>query len=70
MWAHFGPGWGVGPSVGAEEVGGAGGVVAGGEVSIGWAEGDGVEVVEEDKGGGGAAAGVVSVWEDESLGRP
>lgn len=29
-----------------------------------------MEVVDEDEGGGGAAAEVVSVWEDESLGRP
>lgn len=41
----------------------------GGEVSMGWAEGEGVEVVEDDEGGGGAAAGVDSVWEDASLGR-
>lgn len=68
--SHLGPGWGVGPSGGAEEVGGGGGVVGGGEVSIGWAEGEGVEVVDEDEGGGGAAAEVVSVWEDDSLGRP
>lgn len=68
--SHLGPGWGVGPSDCAEEVGAGGGVVGGGEVSIGWAEGDGVEVVEEDEGGGGAAAEVVSVWEEESLGRP
>lgn len=74
--SHLGPGWGVGPSDCAEEVGGGGGVVGGGEVSMGWAEGEGVEVVDEDEGGGGAAAAapaaaeVVSVWEDESLGRP
>lgn len=69
--SHLGPGWGVGPSDCAEEVGGGGGVVGGGEVSMGWAEGEGVEVVDEDEGGGGAeAAEVVSVWEDESLGRP
>lgn len=37
---------------------------------MGWAEGEGVEVVDEDEGGGGAAAEVVSVWADESLGRP
>lgn len=66
--SYFGPGWGVGPSDCAEEVGAGGGVVGGGEVSMGWAQGDGVEVVEEDEGGGGAAE-VVSVWEDESLGR-
>lgn len=42
-------------------VGAGGGVVGGGEVSMGWAEGDGVEVVEDDEGGGGAAAEVVSV---------
>lgn len=71
----MGPGWGVGPSDCAEEVGAGGGVVGGGEVSMGWAHGDGVEVVEDDEGGGGAAAAaaaaaaVVSVWEDESLGR-
>lgn len=71
----MGPGWGVGPSDCADEVGGGGGVVGGGEVSMGWAEGEGVEVVDEDEGGGGAAAAaaaaeVASVWEDESLSRP
>lgn len=30
-------------------------------MSMGWAEGDGVEVVDEDEGGGGAAAEAVSV---------
>lgn len=67
--SHLGPGWGVGPSDCAEEVGGGGGVDGGGEVSIGWVDGEGVEVVDEDEGGGGAAAEVVSVW-PESLGRP
>lgn len=33
--SHLGPGWGVGPSDCVEEVGGGGGVVGGGEVSIG-----------------------------------
>lgn len=70
--SHLGPGWGVGPSGCAEEVGGGGGVVGGGEVSMGWAEGEGVELVDEDEGGGGAeAAEVVSVWvEEDSVGRP
>lgn len=42
----------------------------GGEVSIGWPEGEGVEVVDEDEGGGGAAADVDSCWEDASPDRP
>lgn len=33
--SYLGPGWGVGPSDCVEEVGGGGGVVGGGEVSIG-----------------------------------
>lgn len=70
--SYLGPGCGVGPSDWADEEGGGGGVVAGGEVSMGWAEGEGVEVVDEDEGGGGAAAAeVVSVWEVwESAERP
>lgn len=69
--SHLGPGCGVGPSDWAEEVGGGGGVVGGGEVSMGWMEGEGVELVDEDDGGGGAAAEVVSDWEVwESLCRP
>lgn len=64
----MGPGWGVGPSACPEMECGGGGVVGGGEVSMGWAEGEGVEVVDVDKGGGGAA-GVASVCEDESTDR-
>lgn len=70
--SYFGPGWGVGPSDCADEVGGGGGVVGGGEVSMGWAEGEGVEVVDDDEGGGGAAeaeAEAESVCEDASTGR-
>lgn len=68
--SHFGPGWGVGPSDCADAVGGGGGVVGGGEVSMGWAEGEGVEVVDDDEGGGGAAeAEAESVCEDASTGR-
>lgn len=67
--SYFGPGWGVGPSDCAV-VGGGGGVVGGGEVSMGWAEGEGVEVVDDDEGGGGAAeAEAESVCEDASTGR-
>lgn len=72
--SYLGPGWGVGPSVCAEEVVGGGGVVAGGEVSIGWVEGEGVELVDEDEGGGGGAAAAaveeVSVGADGSFGVP
>jgi len=68
--SHLGPGCGAGPSDGAEEEEGGGGVVGGGEVSIGWVEGEGVEVVEDDEGGGGAAAEAVSVWVAESFVRP
>lgn len=64
--SYLGPGWGVGPSD-CEEVDTGGGVVEGGEVSMGWAEGEGVEVADE--GGGGAGAGVVSDWEDELPGK-
>lgn len=64
--SYLGPGWGVGASDCVEEVGGGGGVVGGGEVSIGWEEGDGVEVVDEDEGGAAAEAGLESNWEEES----
>ncbi len=44
-------------------------------MSMGWADGEGVDVVDEDEGGGGAAAAaaaevvVVSVWVDDSVAR-
>lgn len=64
----MGPAWGLGPSDWVEEEGGGGGVDGGGEVSMGWAEGEGVEVADEEEAGGGAAAGVDSAWEDVSPG--
>lgn len=67
MQSYLGPAWVVGPSDWAEEVGGGGGEDGGGEVSMGWAEGEGVEVVDEEEGGGGPAAGVDSGWKVVSL---
>lgn len=71
--SHLGPG--RGPSDCAVLACGGGGLVEGGDVSMGWEEGEGVEVVEEDEGGGGAAqAGAVALegvagWVDEFAGR-
>lgn len=62
--SYLGPAWAA-PSVWVEEEKDGGEVDGGGDVSMGWVEGEGVE---EEEGGGAAAA--ESGWAEVPLGWP